>query len=124
MHLHEKKENSLKWHGAEIEVTIEGNWTTYRVMMLLLVYFGNKSADVFNLVERAYFVTQLLFSQKLSVTCAKWQLSLLMQSFFSDISQKFLSKLDLKYSTTLLLHSCFRICMYIGYLGGIRPDAV
>lgn len=30
VHLHEKKENASKWHGAEIHVTIEGNWTTYR----------------------------------------------------------------------------------------------
>ncbi|KAH7436658.1 hypothetical protein KP509_05G029900 [Ceratopteris richardii] len=30
VHLHEKQENSSKWHGAEIQVTIEGNWTTYR----------------------------------------------------------------------------------------------
>lgn len=30
IHLHEKKENAPRWHGAEIQVTIEGNWTTYR----------------------------------------------------------------------------------------------
>lgn len=31
IHLHEKKANKEKWHGAEIQVVIEGNWTTYRV---------------------------------------------------------------------------------------------
>ncbi|KAI5081155.1 hypothetical protein GOP47_0004338 [Adiantum capillus-veneris] len=30
VHLHEKLDNSFRWHGAEIQVTIEGNWTTYR----------------------------------------------------------------------------------------------
>ncbi|MCO5583878.1 hypothetical protein L7F22_037793 [Adiantum nelumboides] len=30
IHLHEKLDNSSKWHGAEIQATIEGNWTTYR----------------------------------------------------------------------------------------------
>ncbi|RWV96407.1 hypothetical protein GW17_00040885 [Ensete ventricosum] len=31
VHLHEKRENKDKWHGAEIQIIIEGNWTTYRV---------------------------------------------------------------------------------------------
>lgn len=31
VHLHEKRENKQNWHGAEIQVVIEGNWTTYRV---------------------------------------------------------------------------------------------
>lgn len=30
VHLHEKRDNNDKWNGAEIQVTIEGNWTTYR----------------------------------------------------------------------------------------------
>ncbi|KAH9303067.1 hypothetical protein KI387_014650, partial [Taxus chinensis] len=30
IHLHEKRDNKDRWHGAEIQVTIEGNWTTYR----------------------------------------------------------------------------------------------
>ncbi|XP_042396148.1 DNA topoisomerase 6 subunit B-like isoform X1 [Zingiber officinale] len=30
VHLHEKRENKDKWHGAEIQIIIEGNWTTYR----------------------------------------------------------------------------------------------
>eukprot|EP00252_Welwitschia_mirabilis_P003041 TRINITY_DN13100_c0_g1_i1.p1 TRINITY_DN13100_c0_g1~~TRINITY_DN13100_c0_g1_i1.p1 ORF type:complete len:676 (-),score=156.66 TRINITY_DN13100_c0_g1_i1:550-2577(-) len=30
IHVHEKRDNKDKWHGAEIQVTIEGNWTTYR----------------------------------------------------------------------------------------------
>ncbi|KAL9256414.1 DNA topoisomerase 6 subunit B-like protein [Drosera capensis] len=29
IHLHEKQENQDCWHGAEIQVVIEGNWTTY-----------------------------------------------------------------------------------------------
>lgn len=31
VHLHEKRENKEHWRGAEIQVVIEGNWTTYRV---------------------------------------------------------------------------------------------
>lgn len=31
IHKHEKRENKDQWHGAEIQVIIEGNWTTYRV---------------------------------------------------------------------------------------------
>ncbi|KAJ7561257.1 hypothetical protein O6H91_03G020500 [Diphasiastrum complanatum] len=30
VHIHEKRSNEEGWHGAEIQVTIEGNWTTYR----------------------------------------------------------------------------------------------
>jgi len=35
VHLHEKRENNQNWHGAEIQVVIEGNWTTYRVCNLI-----------------------------------------------------------------------------------------
>ncbi|XP_047317906.1 DNA topoisomerase 6 subunit B [Impatiens glandulifera] len=34
IHLHEKRSNKDKWHGAEIQVVIEGNWTTYRSKIL------------------------------------------------------------------------------------------
>ncbi|XP_042481245.1 DNA topoisomerase 6 subunit B [Macadamia integrifolia] len=34
IHLHEKKENKEGWHGAEIQVVIEGNWSTYRSKIL------------------------------------------------------------------------------------------
>lgn len=34
IHIHEKQENKDKWHGAEIHVVIEGNWTTYRSKIL------------------------------------------------------------------------------------------
>ncbi|XP_021307975.1 DNA topoisomerase 6 subunit B isoform X2 [Sorghum bicolor] len=34
VHLHEKRENKTNWHGAEIEVIIEGNWTTHRSKIL------------------------------------------------------------------------------------------
>ncbi|KAJ1424422.1 Ribosomal protein S13-like, H2TH [Sesbania bispinosa] len=34
VHLHEKRENKERWHGAEIQVVIEGNWTTYRSKIL------------------------------------------------------------------------------------------
>ncbi|KAH0457623.1 hypothetical protein IEQ34_012938 [Dendrobium chrysotoxum] len=34
IHLHEKRENKDHWHGAEIQVIIEGNWTTYRSKIL------------------------------------------------------------------------------------------
>ncbi|GAB4856080.1 DNA topoisomerase 6 subunit B [Ancistrocladus abbreviatus] len=34
IHLHEKRDNKDHWHGAEIQVVIEGNWTTYRSKIL------------------------------------------------------------------------------------------
>ncbi|XP_058748877.1 DNA topoisomerase 6 subunit B [Vicia villosa] len=34
IHLHEKRANEPHWHGAEIQVVIEGNWTTYRSKIL------------------------------------------------------------------------------------------
>ncbi|GAV69075.1 HATPase_c domain-containing protein/Topo-VIb_trans domain-containing protein, partial [Cephalotus follicularis] len=34
IHLHEKRDNKDGWHGAEIQVVIEGNWTTYRSKIL------------------------------------------------------------------------------------------
>uniref|UniRef100_A0A1D1XH11 DNA topoisomerase 6 subunit B n=1 Tax=Anthurium amnicola TaxID=1678845 RepID=A0A1D1XH11_9ARAE len=34
IHLHEKRDNKDQWHGAEIQVIIEGNWTTYRSKIL------------------------------------------------------------------------------------------
>ncbi|CAM8964552.1 unnamed protein product [Rhodiola kirilowii] len=34
IHKHEKQENKELWHGAEIQVVIEGNWTTYRSKIL------------------------------------------------------------------------------------------
>lgn len=33
IHLHEKHDNKYGWHGAEIQVVIEGNWTTNRVFV-------------------------------------------------------------------------------------------
>ncbi|KAK2985671.1 hypothetical protein RJ640_026355 [Escallonia rubra] len=34
IHLHEKRDNKERWNGAEIQVVIEGNWTTYRSKIL------------------------------------------------------------------------------------------
>ncbi|KAM6598082.1 DNA topoisomerase 6 subunit B [Cannabis sativa] len=34
VHAHEKRDNKERWHGAEIQVVIEGNWTTYRSKIL------------------------------------------------------------------------------------------
>lgn len=39
IHLHEKRENKEHWRGAEIQVVIEGNWTTYRVHNTYLMKF-------------------------------------------------------------------------------------
>lgn len=36
IHIHEKLEKNEEWHGAEIQVVIEGNWTTYRVRSYLV----------------------------------------------------------------------------------------
>ncbi|KAL8055428.1 hypothetical protein ABFX02_04G055200 [Erythranthe guttata] len=34
IHVHEKRKNEEGWHGAEIQIVIEGNWTTYRSKIL------------------------------------------------------------------------------------------
>ncbi|CAN6440368.1 unnamed protein product [Victoria cruziana] len=34
VHVRDKLDNKEKWHGAEIQVIIEGNWTTYRSKIL------------------------------------------------------------------------------------------
>ncbi|CAH9094688.1 unnamed protein product [Cuscuta europaea] len=34
IHVHEKRENKEKWHGADIQIVIEGNWTNYRSKIL------------------------------------------------------------------------------------------
>ncbi|KAK4380278.1 hypothetical protein RND71_002140 [Anisodus tanguticus] len=34
IHVHEKRENKERLHGAEIQIVIEGNWTTYRSKIL------------------------------------------------------------------------------------------
>ncbi|CAI9096366.1 OLC1v1032492C1 [Oldenlandia corymbosa var. corymbosa] len=34
IHVHEKRDNKEQWHGAEIQIVIEGNWTTYRSKIL------------------------------------------------------------------------------------------
>ncbi|PIN23541.1 DNA topoisomerase (ATP-hydrolyzing) [Handroanthus impetiginosus] len=34
IHVHEKRTNVERWHGAEIQIVIEGNWTTYRSKIL------------------------------------------------------------------------------------------
>ncbi|KAL3519195.1 hypothetical protein ACH5RR_021784 [Cinchona calisaya] len=34
IHVHEKRDNKEWWHGAEIQIVIEGNWTTYRSKIL------------------------------------------------------------------------------------------
>ncbi|KAG7948009.1 hypothetical protein I3843_14G124200 [Carya illinoinensis] len=34
IHVHEKRDNMNQWHGAEIQIVIEGNWTTYRSKIL------------------------------------------------------------------------------------------
>lgn len=53
VHLHEKRENKEHWHGAEIQVVIEGNWTTYRVCNTYFVkfkYFRSK-----DMIEQFHF---------------------------------------------------------------------
>lgn len=34
MHIHKEEGNPLKWHGAELSVTILGNWQYYRAKVL------------------------------------------------------------------------------------------
>ncbi|KAG5594975.1 hypothetical protein H5410_036207 [Solanum commersonii] len=34
IHIHDKWENKDWWHGSEIQIVIEGNWTTYQSKVL------------------------------------------------------------------------------------------
>lgn len=34
--VHERRPNPDRWHGAEVSVVIEGNWSTYRVCGLAM----------------------------------------------------------------------------------------
>lgn len=38
IHKHEKRDNKYRWHGAEVQLIIEGNWTTYRVCIYHFLY--------------------------------------------------------------------------------------
>ncbi|KAK2371129.1 DNA topoisomerase 6 subunit B [Trifolium repens] len=46
VHLHEKRENKQLWHGAEIQVVIEGNWTTYRFQFKFVSDAPDKNVTV------------------------------------------------------------------------------
>lgn len=46
VHLHEKRKNEDTWHGAEIQVIIEGNWTTHRVSTLSNILHKYSSGSV------------------------------------------------------------------------------
>lgn len=60
VHLHEKRENKDRWHGAEIHVIIEGNWTTHRVSTLSdsFAHILFRELNVFFLLP--YLLTHLL----------------------------------------------------------------
>lgn len=91
IHLHEKKANKEKWHGAEIQVVIEGNWTTYRVRVVWIVMLMYLiSLDIFFFCVHKCLTRFIFFfsSQRSCTTCAKWLLLLLMRSFYSDLFQK------------------------------------
>lgn len=88
IHLHEKKANKERWHGAEIHVVIEGNWTTYRVRGF---YHPFALAYFFRYLCMHSGLTHLIssFSSQRSYTiCARWLLLLLMRSFCLDLYQK------------------------------------
>lgn len=64
VHLHEKRENKDKWHGAEIQVVIEGNWTTYRVSSTHLFptfYSISLKFSHWNYFKYYYIFTALIF---------------------------------------------------------------
>ena len=37
IHAHEKGDNKETWHGAEIQIVIEGSWTTYLVCLTFII---------------------------------------------------------------------------------------
>ncbi|CAA6675079.1 unnamed protein product [Spirodela intermedia] len=53
IHKHEKRENKDQWHGAEIQVIIEGNWTTYRVNL----FFFNICSQNFHYMRQLAVIT-------------------------------------------------------------------
>lgn len=100
IHLHEKKPNKEKWHGAEIQVVIEGNWTTYRVRGLDrhfdLPYFCRILLCMYTcLTDLIVFFS----SRRSCTTCAKWLLLLRMRSFFLDLFPKHPSMISISLSS-------------------------
>ncbi|GJW50669.1 retrovirus-related pol polyprotein from transposon TNT 1-94, partial [Tanacetum coccineum] len=56
-HLHEKRYDKEQWHGAEIQVVIEGKWTTYRKSRMELYIQGKDHGRItLNLVENGPLV--------------------------------------------------------------------
>uniref|UniRef100_A0A161ZJR4 DNA topoisomerase VI subunit B transducer domain-containing protein n=1 Tax=Daucus carota subsp. sativus TaxID=79200 RepID=A0A161ZJR4_DAUCS len=45
IHLHEKRDLKEHWHGAEIQIVIAGNWTTYRFLQHEFVNIGRAFAE-------------------------------------------------------------------------------
>lgn len=82
IHVHEKRENKERWHGAEIQIVIEGNWTTYRVRFRKLVLTGG--SIYYELHRFLLFMDFLcLCSPKYCITCVKWLSLHRMRNFFS-----------------------------------------
>lgn len=79
--MQEKRPNPQGWRGAEIQVTIEGNWTTYRVSTILdnvLQMSGIYDA-------RMILFLELLVQLAMSVRVIHLRLSKKMSGFASDV---------------------------------------
>lgn len=124
IHVHEKRENKEWWHGAEIQIVIEGNWTTYRVCISYIVFvtdflscftsfmqWKQLTQIIHFLYLRKMIFSFCVYSLKYCIICDKWLSSHLMPNSFSDLCQILLSTLSLLLS--LLMYLCLQGYQYI-----------
>lgn len=101
IHLHEKRDNKERWRGADIQVVIEGNWTTYRVCdacsaLFCLVYLdGGQPLSLLFCLPWFNEFSGGVGSPRYCIICVKWLLLPLMLNFFSSLYQMHLSMLSL-----------------------------
>lgn len=76
IHVHEKRYNKERWHGAEIQIVIEGNWTTYRVFITYS-----------NLLEWKLKLDTRMIQLPLSSICMSIALTLVHLLFFPSLLQ-------------------------------------
>lgn len=102
IHVHEKRENKERWHGAEIQIVIEGNWTTYRVcsskivivQMFSFMHWKQLNQIINLLCFRKLIFSFCFYSPKYCIICGKWLSSRPMLNSFSDSYQIFPSTLS------------------------------
>ncbi|CAL6371761.1 unnamed protein product [Bathycoccus prasinos] len=89
VHKEEKKPNTTKWHGAELSVTIEGNWTSHR--QYVLAYLRQLAiVTPLHFARRAEVMPPLPRATKYHPSAAK-ENQLLVKDLLSNTREKTLS---------------------------------